>query len=180
MRRVCPRLPRRNRQPSRDATMLPGAYICHQTAHRLRLKIPGKRGDIAYFTALRNDLSGWPDIQEVQINPTTASVLLVPAVAPPVLARFGMSKKLFALKPARPETINQRLLGSFRYVDEQLKASTSGELDLASLAFLGLVGAGTYQILMGNFFAPAWYTAFWYGASVLLKTPSDKGEAGMD
>lgn len=160
--------------------MLPGAYICHQTAHRLRLKIPGKRGDIAYFTALRNDLSGWPDIQEVQINPTTASVLLVPAVAPPVLARFGMSKKLFALKPARPETINQRLLSSFRYVDEQLKASTSGELDLASLAFLGLVGAGTYQILMGNFFAPAWYTAFWYGASVLLKTPSDKGEAGMD
>jgi len=160
--------------------MLPGAYICHQTAHRLRLKIPGKRGETAYFTVLRNHFSDWPDIQEVHINPTTASVLLVPAVAPTALARFGVSKNLYALKPPRPETINQRVLGSFRYVDEQLKASTRGELDLASLAFLGLAGAGFYQILMGNFFAPAWYTAFWYGASVLLKTPSDEGEAGMD
>jgi hypothetical protein len=53
------------------------AYLVHGARTRLRIKIPGRRHDEAYFSLLRRTLSGRIGIRAVRVNPLTASVLIV-------------------------------------------------------------------------------------------------------
>jgi hypothetical protein len=86
-------------------------------------------------------------------------------------AEHAARQRLFALKPARvaPVTLQQRLLQPLQEVNRTLWKLTGGEIDLGSIAFLGLVGLGIYQISRGNFKVPAWYTAFWYATNLAAK-----------
>ena len=58
-------------------------------------------------------------------------------------------------------------------MSQSLRRFSSGELDLAVMVFIALLGVGVYQIARGNFGAPPWYTAFWYALGVLTKTSSN-------
>lgn len=53
------------------------ACIAHRTAGRLRLKVPGRRHDAAFFADLERELVAQPGIVSVQANPMTASILVV-------------------------------------------------------------------------------------------------------
>jgi len=57
------------------AAQLPQARVCHLAHGRLRLKIPEKRRDEAFFEAVRQQLSR-DGIKRVEVNPLTASVLV--------------------------------------------------------------------------------------------------------
>jgi hypothetical protein len=50
--------------------------IAHQTPTRLRLNAPAKRRDRAFFEALRARLTEWTPVTRVDVNPTTASVVI--------------------------------------------------------------------------------------------------------
>jgi hypothetical protein len=162
--------------------VLPEAFVTHQTPHRLRVKIPSKKGDAAFFGGLKELLSGYPGIDQVQVNPVTGSILLLHRVDAATLKqmaiRFGFVQP--QSPTTRTATLHQRVIASFRHFDDQVKASTKGELDIPSVAFLGLIGAGMYQLSIGNFAAPAWYTAFWYASSIILNIQSTKDSEGSD
>jgi hypothetical protein len=87
------------------------------------------------------------------------------------IAEHAEANRLFRLKttnlPGRPLT--QKVFGDLSDLNEQIKRISGGEIDIPSLAFLGLAGAGLYQIMLGEFLIPAWYTAFWYASNVLMK-----------
>ena len=76
----------------------------------------------------------------------------------------SVSGGLFSLRPDRASqgTLRQKAALSLRDFDRKVKGFT-GELDLLSLAFAGLLAMGIYQLSIGNIAAPAWYVAFWYG-----------------
>ena len=57
--------------------MLTEAFISHNTSERLRVKVPGKKGDASYFSALASRFSGLPGVRHVEANPITGSVLLL-------------------------------------------------------------------------------------------------------
>jgi len=57
--------------------MLTEAFISHSTSERLRVKVPGKKGDASYFSALASRFSGLPGVRHVEANPITGSVLLL-------------------------------------------------------------------------------------------------------
>ena len=162
--------------------MFPEAFVTHQTSNRLRIKIPAKKADATFFSSLRELLCGYPGIDQVQVNPVTGSVLLlhrIDAAALTQLAtRFGLNQPQSLTH--RKATLHQRVIASFRHWDEQVKAVFSGELDIPSLAFLSLIGAGVYQLSVGNFIAPAWYTAFWYASSIILSVQSTNGSERPD
>jgi len=162
--------------------MLPRAHISHSTATRLRVKIPSKKGDAAYFQALKDHFSRFRSVDETHVNPLTGSLLLLSRVSAKTIAQFGAANSLFKLLPPEPNksTLNEKVLNWFASFNEGIKVSSGGEWDIPSIAFVGLVGAGIYEICMGNILFPAWYTAFWYASSVLLSAKSSKVSHNTD
>ena len=52
------------------------AFIVHRTSTRIRIKIPGRRGEKSYFEALKGALLAHPDVLEVEATPLTGSVII--------------------------------------------------------------------------------------------------------
>ena len=52
------------------------AFIVHRTSTRIRIKIPGRRGQKSYFEALKGALLAHPDVLEVEATPLTGSVII--------------------------------------------------------------------------------------------------------
>jgi hypothetical protein len=150
------------------------ALICHKSAGRLRLKVPSKKGNAAYFNELKNAFSEIEGLQGIEVNQMTASVLLLAADTKKI-ADYAASKELFIIKdePMKHDSLRSGVADAFRIINGKLKSVTGGDIDAAGAAFLALAGIGIYQISRGNFAAPAWYTAFWYALNIFLK--SDKG-----
>ena len=162
--------------------MLPEAFVTHQTPNRLRIKIPAKKGDLTFFSGLKELLSGHPGIDQVHVNPVTGSVLLLHRIDAATLTQLATRFGLVQPQPSthHKATLHQRMIASFRHWDEQVKVATGGELDIPSLVFLSLIGTGAYQLIFGNLIAPAWYTAFWYASSIILSVQSTNGSEGPD
>jgi hypothetical protein len=151
--------------------MLPEAYITHCSANRLRIRVPAHKGDKTFFSVLKERLQSYPGIEKLEINPLTGSLLLHHRMDLKAFTEHAARQRMFALNPARVAsvTLQQRLLQPLHEVNRTLQKLTGGEIDLGSIAFVGLVGMGIYQISRGNFKAPAWYTAFWYATNLASK-----------
>jgi hypothetical protein len=157
--------------------MISVAHVSHQTSGRLRVKIPSKKGNSNYFEAVKSGFAGLGGIDDIQVNHLTGSVLfLLKGASEEAIASHALSRGIFKLhgkSSSTPAGLQQRLSGTFKGMNDQIKSLTGNELDIAGSAFLVLIGAGIYEISRGNFTAPAWYTAFWYALNILLK--SNKG-----
>ncbi|HXX58012.1 MAG TPA: hypothetical protein VEI96_08445 [Thermodesulfovibrionales bacterium] len=155
--------------------MLPDAYISHQTPERLRIKIPSRKRDQAYLTRMKELLSALEGIEAVECNPLTGSLLLTHKVVKKErIAEYAAVNSLFRINGlnASPVGLQRRISGTFKGMDSQLKTFTGGEIDIGGLAFLVLLGAGIYQMSMGNVTALPWYGAFWYAFNIFLKSNS--------
>ncbi|HXX82138.1 MAG TPA: hypothetical protein VEI46_11355 [Thermodesulfovibrionales bacterium] len=152
--------------------MLPTAHISHQTTGRLRIKIPARKGDNTYFNALKEHFSALEGVRDLQLNPTTGSVLILHTLDNQSVAQYATANNMFSLTGANPSSasLHLRVTETFKGMNNQVRAFTSGEINIGSLAFLGLMGAGIYQIGKGNFTAIPWYTAFWYALNIFLKS----------
>ena len=151
--------------------MLPDGYVCHRTHERIRIRIPSKRGSAEFFASVRAQFADLEGVEKLEINHLTASVLLVTRTETRTIADHAAANGLFALKePTADSTmLSRRMAGDFNRLNEQVKRLTGGEIDVPGLTFLGLLVVGFYQIGIGNFTAPAWYTAFWYAMNILVK-----------
>jgi hypothetical protein len=161
---------------SEDAEAPPSAYVSHRTRDRLRLKVPERRHDAAYFERLKAQLLGYPGVTAVVVNPLTASALVHydgrPGALVPAAGDGAARRDLFVLADPdadRPAQRESSLLSSVRQraagLDQELRSWSGGSLDLRSAAFLGLASMGVVQLLRGNVAAPA-ITLLWYAAAV--------------
>jgi len=150
------------------------AFVSHSMVTRVRIKVPSKKGDTAYFAAVKKKLSLCPGILGVQTNPRTAGILVLHSGAVNSLADYAKAKDLFLLKipEARRKSLMADVAAVFKSYNDQLKKMTEGELDIPSLVFVSLIVSGIYQIVRGNLGAPAWYTAFWYALGVYTQSMS--------
>jgi hypothetical protein len=161
----------------------PEALVSHSLPTRLRIKIPSRKRDAAYFAAVQEGLSSCPGVTRVEVNPLVGSVLVHYSGDAKSLAAHAKARRLFHVKAgkARRRSIMGEVAATFGTYNSQLKKMTGGELDLASLVFLSLVVSGVYQILRGNLTAPAWYTAFYYALGVFSHNrPVDEFDEGED
>jgi hypothetical protein len=161
--------------------MMPEAFISHRTSKRLRLKIPSHKGDLSYFAQLRDDFSRAQAFETLDVNPLTGSVLFVKeGIDIEAVKKGGEEAQLFELRAAQRGSVPvaERVASSFKSVNESLHRFTGGDVDLAGIAFLTLVGIGIYQISRGNVGAMPWYTAFWYAFGVFTKAVADKIPGG--
>jgi len=156
---------------------IPDAFCSHKTSGRMRLKIPSKKGNRGYFTFLTEQLSGISGIEKIEANPLTGSVLFLYTCGTEAIAEHAETNSIFKLNGLNqyPTNLHQRISNTFKGINDRVKGVTGGEMDMGTLAFLVLAGAGIYQISRGNFTAPAWYTAFWYALNIFLKSGANKG-----
>jgi Heavy metal associated domain 2 len=152
---------------------LPQARVCHYASGRLRVKIPEKRRDEAFFDKLRERLSGWDSVERVEVNPLTASVLVEFSSLLELLAENAIKNDLFEVDfdalsgiGEEPKPLTDHAAAAFAKADESIRRWSAGAADLRSAVFVFLLGAGLMQALRGNVAAPA-ATLFWYAGDML-------------
>jgi len=150
---------------------LPSARIVHFTPRRLRLKVPEKRRDVAFFDFVRNRLAAWDSVERVETNPLTASVL-VHFSAPEQLFLEAVGKNDFldidldAIAPPTEPVVTSAAIRSFVAGDNALRSWTANAIDVRTVVFLLLFVGGVYQLLRGRMSTPA-PTLLWYAGSLL-------------
>jgi hypothetical protein len=160
---------------------LPQGRVRHFTMGRLRVKIPEKRRDDAFFEIVKERLATWDSIERIEVNPLTASVLVYFPDLGRLFAENALRNDLFALDydaleadfetPALTEWTKRR----WSDADLAVRRWTSGAADLRGAVLVTLLVAGSYQLFRGNIAAPA-ATLLWYAGDMLRiwDTPLDK------
>jgi hypothetical protein len=150
---------------------LPSARIIHFTTRRLRIKVPEKRRDAAFFGFVRNRLAAWDGVERVETNPLTASVLVYFSDVERLLLE-AIAKNDFLdidfdviARPAEP-VVTRAAIRSFSASDRALRGWTQNQFDMRSAVFLLLFLGGLYQLLRGSLSTPA-PTLLWYAGSLL-------------
>ena len=148
--------------------MIPAARIAHCTRQRVRLRIPSRRNDKAFFTRVVAGLRTCSTVSELRVNPATAGVLLIDprGVALEAVREHALSHGLFALPDTARPGITESVLRGARWFDRGLRDVSGGDLDLRGLAFLALAGTALIQLARGQVLAPA-ATLGWYAAALL-------------
>ena len=137
--------------------MLPAGYIAHRIGDRVRVRIPERKGDAAYFMRVERDLSECERVMYVEANPLTASILLRYTGANDDLRRDAINLGLFAIEEM-PPSVNPVLTATSDRIDQLdrfLQRSSNGSFDLLEVAFVGLIGASIVQVLRGQALGPA-------------------------
>jgi hypothetical protein len=136
----------------------PRAYPVHRTQARIRLRIPERRNDEAFFEELWAELDGIPEPLTVHVNPSTASVLLVHPTLPfealePHLR--GSALFTFVDEPCpSPRALNP-LVSTVSAIDRGLAKLTAGSADLRTVLFVAVVALAIRQLLRGELLGPA-------------------------
>lgn len=154
------------------------AYVTHALPGRLRVRIPKKRGNDAYFAGLREQLSGRREFTAVTANAATGGILLylAPGVAIPDVAAAATALSLFDLKESQPapgrEVTHKNALYhaslGFKGADKLIGDATGGYLDLRSIVFVLLLAMATRQISRGHFMV-AGFTPLWHAFNMMMK-----------
>ena len=140
---------------------LPPARIGHLTSGRLRIKIPDRRRDEAFFRTVAARLASWHSVERVEVNPLTASVLVHFSDLAALLAENAEKNDLFAVAlddpaiTAPPPSLTEQAAEGFAAADRAMRRWTAGTADLRGSVFLLLLAGGIYQLLRGNIAAPA-------------------------
>jgi len=160
--------------------MIPEAHVSHRMTRRLRIKIPSKKGDISYFSNLRDQVSKWPDVEEVTVNPQIGSALIVYTGKTTDVLQLARENELFRLKKVGlgRTTLFESVADTFRVYNKNLKQITDGEVDIPTLVFLSLLISGIWQIARGSVAMPAWYTAFYYALGIFTRAQVDELDEG--
>ncbi|MFO8153330.1 HMA2 domain-containing protein [Thioalkalivibrio sp.] len=138
------------------------AYLVHQAPGRLRLRVPGMRGEIPFFHDMVARISPLEDIEAVRANPDTGGVLILhrrdtqQAVLDRVASVVNLTEEQYA-----PPSAFSRAASGLGKLDEVIARETKGGSSLSSVIFLVLVGLALAQIARGQVMAPA-TSLIWY------------------
>jgi hypothetical protein len=151
-------------------TELPRGRVCHLTTGRLRVKIPEKRNDPAFFDRVEERLCSWNSVDRVETNPLTGSVLVFFSDLAQLFFDHQSSNDLFSIDPddfvAETAGLAEHAVGFFECADKRVQDWTGGAANLRTAIFLSLLLGGVYQVLRGNIAAPG-ATLLWYAGSAL-------------
>ncbi len=157
--------------------MATDGLISHRTPERLRIRIPCRKGDAAYFSSMEDVCRGIAGVRSAQANPLTGSLLLTLGPGSDLLLPEIARKLDIRLQTGIRTTLERKAVNQIGDINKKVRNFTNGEIDLNSIAFLCCLGLGFYQISIGNLTAPAWYVAFWYAMNLTSSKDSTGGKS---
>lgn len=147
------------------------AQPCHVLPGRMRLRIPARRHDTAYFADVERHLSHCDGVEAIETSALTASVLIRHVCTADAITAYALEHGLFTVEagndaaPARRRHLATRNAAAPGTPDET--AEGNGMLT-ASLAGLGIL-----QSLRGQFMAPG-LTLLWYAYHLWRTRPTGR------
>src|SRR5271156_194697 len=160
------------RRPARRMPSLPAACISHFTPRRLRIKVPEKRRDRAFFDAVAERLATWESVEGVETNPLTASILIHFSEPERLFLEADAKNDLFeidfdtAFGNSSEPVVAQAAVQSFQTADHALRRWTKNEIDMRGALFVLLLAGGVFQLLRRRLDTPA-PTLLWYAADLI-------------
>lgn len=153
------------------------AHIVHQSDGRLRLRIPERRGDLAYFNDIALKLADCPGVRRAEGRAATSGVLILHErrVDPRAIADFAAEAGLFFLdEPPRrySRTLRDYATAGIGAVDRSLVEASGGLVDLDSALMMTLLAMALRQALRGQVVGPG-LTLAWYAFG--LAAPRRRG-----
>jgi hypothetical protein len=149
------------------------AYVVHWLPGRLRLRIPEKRGDQRYFSALSQALQNRREVISVSANPFTGSVLLrlSAGVQLAEVAAGAKELSLFVLRKSSAPTRKGLATASLglKGVDKFVARASEGYLDVKSGLFFALLLLAIHQTIKGRFAIPGGFTLLWYALTMTME-----------
>lgn len=143
-----------------------GFHVAHATPRRLRLQAPHKRGDREFFRSVQDQLSQWPDVERVDVNPLSTSVVIHAPDAGAILDLLESSGMLRAMEaPVRDER-NEAPQPKQPSAKPQahLQRRSPGRLNMARISVFAVVGASVaFKLARGNNVAAAAMVLFYGG-----------------
>ncbi len=155
------------------------AWIVHQLAGRVRLRLPHRRKDVAFFQQAIEHLDTLPGLERAKANPATGSLLV----------EFDEGSEVFTsletylraqdididygdppMAAARP-TIKHGI----KQVDDYIGLLSEQATDLRSIGVLFFLALSVLQMARGQTLAPA-STLLWY--ALYLLNGSDNSPSG--
>jgi hypothetical protein len=154
----------------------PLAFVSHKTGTRLRIKVPSKRKDQAFFSSAAERMSAIEGVTRVEVSPLTGSILLLHSSAPDHVIERANAEGFFRVAdPAYSRThFHRRLSETFAGIDDAVRGFTGNELDTGAALFVTLLALGIYQIWKGNAAAIPWYAAGWYALNIFMKSNGER------
>lgn len=157
--------------------MLPEAIIRSRLPGRVRFQIPSQRNRLEYFQEVETHLTAAFPEHQITVSALTGSVLIqATSLDVDAVAAVANRHQLFSIrteeKPALP--LAKRIALPIRSANHHIRTASGGSLDLAGAIFLCLIAFGLWELAIGNFKRPPWYTAFWYAFGLFSKTIVDE------
>lgn len=145
------------------------ARLVHSIPGRVRLVFPEAKGNAAFLADMAGRIAALPPVTDVAQRPLTGSLVVSyqgPAEA--LLAAAGAADLVDLVLEEAPGSAADAARERAVLADLLVALKTGGVLDIRSLAFLGFLGVGLWQLARGGPLWPPAATAFWYAASALL------------
>ncbi|WP_442756270.1 hypothetical protein ACNHKD_06550 [Methylocystis sp. JAN1] len=151
----------------------PKAHVVHHTPSRVRLRIPAKRHDKAFFSSASRLLEEALDAA-IETNPATGSILVIAADAPKAVRSLGDASPFDVVDERQDGQIS---LPQLREQVESANARFSRFFggDARSYVVLALIGASLLQVARGRTLAPA-VTLLWYASEGLRLWSPSRGQ----
>jgi hypothetical protein len=126
--------------------------VVHRTATRTRLRVRGMKGNVQYFDQLHSALAQMAGVRTVHVNPLTESVLLEHEVPSDPLLREAEQRGFVQLdlEPEEVEPYLVRVGRALQASDRKMEQASAGRVNLDTLAFVGMLAGGIFQVARGN------------------------------
>jgi hypothetical protein len=150
----------------------PAARISHFTSRRLRIKVPEKRRDTAFFDTVAERLATWDSVERVETNPLTASVLVHFSDPHRLFLEAVAKNDLFdidfdaAFRASSEPAVTQAAGQLFEMADDALRRWTRNQIDMRGVLFVVLLAGGLFQLLRRKLDTPA-PTLLWYAGDLI-------------
>lgn len=125
--------------------LLSFAEIAHAMPGRARLRIPGRRGDTAFFASVAAGLATIPGVRKVETTPLTGSILILHTGPFAPISMAAQAARLFGVSKTPPAP----------------PAASTVAIDPKVILGLGLGLAAAWQLAKGHVLPPA-ITLVWY------------------
>lgn len=136
--------------------MSAAARIVHAMRGRTRIKIIAERGNPIYFGRVEKVLAQYPDIQRIDSNFRTGSVLIDHSAPLESIVGFAQRHGLFTVeRAASTARTSQTRAQDLRSVYGALVRSGADQANLRYVLATGLLVLGIIQLLRGQVLAPA-------------------------
>jgi hypothetical protein len=152
----------------------PRAHLVHQTRKRMRLKIPSRRHDKAFFSHLEERLKTIPQIESAVVTPETASVLLnfVEGQGAGIAVALD-ALEILSLAKDRQSSSEQPSIAADDNPNSLYEAFAKGRIDRRTLALTVLVLLVVRRLLRGGWVGPALALAWFLYEVYRAQLPQD-------